>query len=272
MAEQLQSAARKNAQDLWSEFPCGAVDGKETADLEYFRRVEERRYAETDQWLTRILPYDGYRNKKVLEIGIGQGTDLTQFAKNGAICYGADITDEHLRLTAENFKAHGYTVGLCKCDAATLDFPDNSFDFVYSIGVIHHIPDADRVLKEIARVLKPGGRFLGAVYRKWSAFHLFQKLLFDGLLTGKLYRLGYAGLLATLERGADGVLVKPYIRLYTRKTFAQLCEAARLRVVACKVCHLQESHFGILAHLFRRNVSGLETRLGWYLVIEAEKQ
>lgn len=71
--------------------------------------------------------------------------------------------------------------------------------------MLHHIPEIDKVITENQRVLKPGGRLMIALYYKCSAFHLFWKILANGLRNGWLFTKGYAGLLATIESDADGV-------------------------------------------------------------------
>ena len=91
--------------------------------------------------------FEQYSDRRILEIGVGLGTDLVQFAKAGAVCHGIDITDRHLELAARNFALRGLPVTLKKCDAARIECPDGYFDVVYSFGVIHHIPDAAAVLR-----------------------------------------------------------------------------------------------------------------------------
>jgi len=141
---------------------------------------------------------------------------------------------------------------------------------VYSFGVIHHIPDAASVVREIRRVLKPGGKSLVTLYHKYSFFHFF--LLFvRGLLFGRLFRLGYAGLLATIEGGADGKEIKPYVKLYSRSEARALFSTFQVRCVS--VHQLDLGRFGaswpgrFLASLLR----GLEPVIGWYVVVETQK-
>src|SRR6185503_12457249 len=89
--------ARRTAVDRASR---GAVDGDLTS-LAYFLEVERTRYAQ-QAWQRRVFPFDRCRGQRVLEIGVGLGTDLAQFAKAGAICHAIDITDRHLEAAARN--------------------------------------------------------------------------------------------------------------------------------------------------------------------------
>jgi SAM-dependent methyltransferase len=263
------AAAREQAVKQWTAHPCGAVEG----DLDspaYFAEVERSRYAQ-QAWQKRVFRFDQYQGRKVLEIGVGLGTDLVQFARAGAVCHAIDITDRHLEAAARNLETRGLSAVLKKCDAARLDFADASFDLVYSFGVIHHIPDASRVVREIHRVLKPGGTCLVALYHKYSFFHFF--LLFvRGLLFGRLFRLGYSGLLATIEGGADGKETKPYVKLYGRSEARALFSPFQVRSVS--VHQLDLGRFGgswpgrLLAPVLR----SLEPVIGWYVVVESEKR
>jgi SAM-dependent methyltransferase len=116
----------------------------------------------------------------VLEIGCGTGCDLLQFAKNGAIATGVDITDEHLRLAQNRV---GNLAQVRRSDGRELPFPNASFDYVYSHGVIHHCHEPEKIAAEILRVLKPGGRFNIHLYALLSL-----KPLWELLLHGKKWR------------------------------------------------------------------------------------
>jgi 2-polyprenyl-3-methyl-5-hydroxy-6-metoxy-1,4-benzoquinol methylase len=263
--------ARDGATRQWNATACGELAG-DKYQLEYFERVAAERYRQ-QPWQHDYFRFDRFGGKDVLEIGIGQGSDLLQFAKAGARCHGVDITDNHLQLTERNFALRGLAVQLHKSDATSIPLPSGSMDCVYSFGVIHHIPEAQRVVAEASRVLRPGGTLMFALYYKWSAFHLSAKLLRDGLLKGRLFTLGYDGLLATIESGADGRSIKPYVKLYSKASARRLVEAAKLRVSDLSVHQLHVDHLVPAALLRRRvHVGGLlERQLGWYVTCIASK-
>lgn len=263
----ISNVAREGAQATWNARACGEEEGDRDS-LAYFDAVAARRYAD-HPWMRDYFRYADYRGKRVLEIGIGQGTDLVSFAQGGAVCHGVDITDNHLRLTEKNFALRGLPVSLHRADAVQLPFPDDHFDCVYSMGVLHHIPEIETVLAEIRRVLRPGGTLLVSVYNKWSAFHIFRKVLADGIRSGALFRMGYAGLLATIEERADGIRIKPYVKLYTPSSLTRLLKGFEIEDVSVR--HLDGRHFwpDFVGRALDRYARLLEPRLGWYVNVKA---
>ena len=259
--------ARVEAQKQWNTTPCGQVGGNADT-LEYFRDVAAARNLQ-QPWTGSYFDYDRFRGREVLEIGVGHGTDLLRFARGGAVCHGVDITDRHLALTQRNFELHGLKVDLHKSDATRLPFDDESLDCVYSFGVLHHIPEIEAVIAEVRRVLRPGGTLMVAVYYKWSAFHLFSKLIGDGIAKLWLLRKGYAGLLSTIEEGSDGVRIKPYVRLYSKAEIRWLLRGFAVEDVS--VHQLVGEHFWRLKPLFGWAVEPLQKRLGWYVAFKATK-
>jgi ubiquinone/menaquinone biosynthesis C-methylase UbiE len=263
----LDYGARINAQSQWNAQACGELDGDKST-VEYFDRVAADRYRQ-QPWQHRYFDFQSFAGKRVLEIGIGQGTDLLQFANAGARCYGVDITDNHLALTRRNFELHGKKVELRKADATAIPFPEGFFDCVYSFGVLHHIPEIEAVMAEIRRVLAPNGRLMVALYYKYSAFHA-RKILMHGIGRGWLATKGYAGLLSTIEAGADGVRIKPYVRLYDKSSVRRLVTGFALEDLS--IHQLHADHFPpLVATASRPILPVLEKHLGWYIAFKATK-
>ena len=255
----------------WNTNPCGEVKGEFPNRLSYFEEVEKSRYKEQD-WMHDFFQYEKFSGKKVLEIGIGHGTDLWQFAKNGANCFGIDITKKHLELTKENFKVRGGEVTLKECDARKIDFPDNTFDCVYSFGVLHHIPEIKKCFMEILWVLKPGGTAMIGLYNKWSVFH-FLYILGNGILKGHLFRLGYRGFMSIIEKGADGRDIKPYVSTWSLKELVSLCRDSGMSIEKIATKQLKPSHFGIqrMGKILLKLFPSMKTKYGWYVVVIVKK-
>lgn len=174
--------------DFWNERTCGTWNIKEEKyTREYFDAIEEERYNLQPE-IFSFAQFSRYRGKKVLEVGIGAGTDFIQWVRSGAFATGIDLTDEaikhtQIRLSLENLNCEQLLVSDCE----SLPFPDNSFDLVYSWGVIHHTPNTENALKEIIRVCKPGGECKIMVYHRNSLLAFFFWIKY-ALLKGKFWK------------------------------------------------------------------------------------
>lgn len=255
----------------WNATPCGSTDvNEQIGTLEFFDAVRKSRYEVTDTWMKEKIPFRMGKGKKVLEIGFGMGTDLLTWRLEGAEVYGIDITEKHFTLAQANFKTHNQPVHLQLADAANIPFPSDSFDIVYSNGVLHHTPDTVRCISEAFRILKPGGMLIFSMYRTYSAFHLISKLLVEGIVQGKLKKLGYRGLMSTIEQGADGITIKPLVKTYTQNQLQHML--ADFSKVEFKVGHLKREHFSKFKFLIPKFMEkALEPWLGWYLIAYATK-
>ena len=108
------------------------------------------------------------REKRTLEIGVGLGSDHQKLAENGAVLTWIDITQRAIGHTKRRFELMSLYSDLQIADAENLPFDDNSFDAVYSWGVVHHSPETQKSVNEIFRVLKPSGMEKIMIYHKYS--------------------------------------------------------------------------------------------------------
>ncbi|MBM4343314.1 MAG: class I SAM-dependent methyltransferase [Deltaproteobacteria bacterium] len=150
--QQLKSDVRAH----WTAEPCGTREVGGPDRRAYFDQIERERY-ELEPFIPRFAGFAEARGKKVLEIGVGAGTDFIQWLRNGADATGIDLTDHGIALTRERAALEGFSPELRQGDAESLPFADNTFDIVYSYGVLHHTPDTEKAVAEVLRVLKPGG-------------------------------------------------------------------------------------------------------------------
>jgi SAM-dependent methyltransferase len=126
--------------------------------------TEQQRYS-FYPWLYEAAEFRHHRGERVLELGCGTGCDLLQFARNGCEAVGVDLTPEHVRLARERV---GNAAHIYRADIRQLPFASESFDYIYSHGVIHHSDEPRRIVDELLRVLRPGGKFNVQVYNRWS--------------------------------------------------------------------------------------------------------
>jgi len=131
--------------------------------------------------LLRLVDFDGYRGRSVLEVGCGAGVDLARFAKGGADVTGVDLASAAIELARANFAQQGLRGRFEVADAEHLPFPDNTFDLVYAHGVVQYTAAPRQLVQECRRVLKPGGRAVFQVYNRVSWLNALSKLMKVGL-------------------------------------------------------------------------------------------
>ena len=154
-----------------------------------------------------LIPYDELASKDVLEIGSGTGVHARLLADAGANVTAVDLTPTAVDLTRRRLERAGLSADVREADAEALPFADDSFDFVWSWGVIHHSESTDRVIAEIARVLRPGGRLALMVYHRSSITFWMNYVLYRGVLRGGLLRETPDEL---ANRWSDGVIARHY--------------------------------------------------------------
>lgn len=151
---------------------------------DYFEETEQYRYSVTPD-VFQFAQFTRWHGKKVLEIGIGAGTDFIQWVRAGAEAYGIDLTEEAVEHTKKRLELYGLKAREVRVgDAENLPYANNTFDLVYSWGVLHHTPDTEKAIGEAIRVAKPGGRIKLMLYHRWSVLMLF-KWLQVNFLKGK---------------------------------------------------------------------------------------
>jgi SAM-dependent methyltransferase len=238
---------------------------------EFFQAVDRQRYGTYAPWLPEVAGFSSYGRYRLLEVGCGMGTDLAAFARGDAQVFAVDLTPRHLAIARQRLVAEGHAVRLARSDAEVLPFADNSFDVVYSFGVLHHTPGTQQAFDEIHRVLRPGGRAIIALYHRNSAFFWIHTIFVRGFLWGELFRLGYRQLMADIESGQGNAL--PMVKVYSRFQLGRMFKA--FRSVTTEVHHLEAGHFSYFAPVARRMPDwmfrALSQRYGWYVVARACK-
>lgn len=207
--------------DFWQTHPCGAelvgdLNDDSRAEYEsFFERYDEFRYAKEPHILKNLERID-FAGKRVLEIGLGQGSDAEQIVHRGAIYCGVDLTDESVKRVRMRFELRGLPLERSeRASALELPFDADSFDIVYSHGVLHHIPEIERAQSEIARVLKPGGRLIAMLYAKWSLNYLISISVARRLGLAAMYALGMkgSGIYADHLNNAHETGLRKYLRM-----------------------------------------------------------
>ena len=155
------------------------------------RRFFESAYYAQDKGqapFSRFMPESAIRGRRVLEIGCGMGSHAELLTRRGANLTAIDQTRFAVRATMERTKIRGLPIDVRELDAEWLPLPENEFDLVWAWGVIHHSRSTETIVKNVARVLKPGGSFLFMVYYRPSLVYWLQCALIRGVLTGQLLK------------------------------------------------------------------------------------
>src|SRR5262245_1079416 len=138
----------------WEREPCGTRGASTDDRREFFKQVERERY-ELEPYIPSFAQFELGRGKRVLEVGVGAGTDFVRWVRAGAAATGIDLTEHAIALVGERLQLEGLSAELKVADAEHLPFDSSTFDIVYSYGVIHHTPNTIKEVREIHRVLKP---------------------------------------------------------------------------------------------------------------------
>lgn len=148
---------KKQVHDLWDQASCGEdlfLVGTEAAG---FEAQAKARYELEGKMIFPLARFAEAKGLKVLEVGVGLGAEHQCFAEAGADLYGIDLTERAVEHTRRRLEIFNLGSNLSVGDAEKLNFPDESFDLVYSWGVLHHSPDTRQAVSEVFRVLKRGG-------------------------------------------------------------------------------------------------------------------
>jgi len=263
---------KQRAQEQWSEDPCGAVYGREHdfGTREFFDAVEQHRYHEYAPWMPDVMGFNEFAGARLLEIGCGMGTDLLQFARGGAKVTGVDLTPRSIEISRQHLAVYNKTGDFAISDCETLPFAGDSFDVVYSNGVLHHTPDTVGAVREVYRVLRPGGQARVMLYHRGSAAYWGDIIVRHGLLQGELLR-GHSpeeimGRYVEFNEGGGRPLVKVYSRGQARRLFSMF------REVKIQVEQLTRPELYFLGRFIpERMFRQLRRSVGWNVIVSARK-
>ena len=291
------STLKERVRSFWQENPCGTkFADAPPGSRRFYELVEEHRY--TKEWHIPVAAhFADAKDLAVLEVGCGLGTDGAQFAKAGAKYTGIDLTDAAVELAKRRFELFDLPGTFRVADAERLDFPDNSFDLVYSHGVLHHTPDTPTAVREIHRVLRPGGKAVVMLYHRdsynyrvnismlrrtgvqllrWNTgvklVHLLTGEPEDSLRTHARQlqtQSEYLNSEEFLSRNTDGA-GNPLARVYSRREARELFKD--FAHVELRTYFLNKRWLPVLGPLLPRSLeSRLASRWGWHLWIYATK-
>ena len=164
----LPSTIKGQIQKFWQASTCDSWFTDEArGTLAFDRSLDQHRY-KVHWWLQSAVGFETTRGLRVLEIGRGCGSEAELFARAGTDYTALDLTNAAVSITRRRFQLLGLKGRFIQGDAENLPFASGSFDLVYSHGVLHHTPDTLRTIREIYRVLSPGGLAVIMLYYRDS--------------------------------------------------------------------------------------------------------
>ena len=222
---------------------------------EYFDEIEEYRYR-VEPFIHQFAQFTRFRGKKVLEIGVGAGHGPCPVCPGRRAPLRHRLTEEGVAMVMKRLALEGLQSDLRRSDAENLPFDDNTFDYVYSWGVLHHTPDTEKAISEVYRVCKPGGRVCIMLYHRYSLL-AFQFWLRYGLLKLKPFR----SLKDVIYHHMESIGTKSYSQKEVRELFHQF---TNVRITPLLTT-------GDTNPLPGGIVKYIPQSFGWFLVIQGSK-
>ncbi len=187
----------------------------EEGGKEFFDEIDRRFFGNVRPFMPwkripfdNLIPFSELKHKKVLEIGVGLGSHANLLSAQAQSYTGIDLSAYAVKMTAARMKIFQRVADIRQMDAEDMKFPDSTFDFVWSWGVIHHSSNTRRILQEMHRVLKPGGRAVVMVYnRGWWNYYVCGGLI-NSVLRGGIFR--YGSVAKSIQAHTDGALARYY--------------------------------------------------------------
>ncbi len=265
----------EKVQDFWDERPCNIRHSPlPLGTKEYFDQVEQRKYF-VEPHIPGFAEFPKWKNKRVLEIGCGIGTDTINFARAGARVTAVDLSPKSLEIAQQRAEIYGLSdsVRFCCGDTEKLDqvVPVEPYDLVYSFGVIHHTPHPDKAIEKIKKYMTPKSELRLMMYSKIS-YKLFWIMKEEGVWDmGKMDEL--------IARNSEAQTGCPVTYSYTFNDLRSLLRGFKIldmykahiftwEIEAYKRYEYKKDP--AWANVDDRQLSEIEKELGWHTLVRAK--
>jgi len=264
----------ESVREFWNAHPCNIRHSPQPIGTrEYFDDVERRKYF-VEGHIPVFAEFDKWRGKRVLEVGCGIGTTTMSFARAGAIVTAMDLSAESLALAQRRAEVYDVQdhVRFYEGNGEQLSsvVPVESYDLVWSFGVIHHSPSPDRIVREIRKYMAPGSEFRLMVYSRMS-YKLFWIMKEEGVWDmGRIDEL--------IAKNSEAQTGCPVTYSYTFESVRKLLDG--FRVLDISKAHIftwdipayrryEYKKDAAWAGVGDEELSALEKELGWHMLVRA---
>ena len=248
----------KEVKNFWEQHLCNEFYTKEKRGSDkYFAEIEKKRYS-YQYHLTDLFRYfrkynARFKDKTMLEIGCGMGMDSIHLCRCGFKLTAIDLTEVAIKVAKERAKKERCKINFHLGNAEKLKFKDESFDYIWSNGVLHHTPNIQQAVNEVHRVLKTGGKAYIMLYAKYSLVNFIHKL----------FNIPY-------EMPKDMKDHCPVVYTYDRKTLKKLFKRfSRVKMHKDYPYTFGFRYFAMITPKFLKKIIGRV--IGWHYMIEVIK-
>ena len=252
---------------FWDTEPCGSRYLGEEFDFEHHAAERYR----LEPYIPEFAKFKFSAGLRILEIGVGMGADYEQWLRAGAIAAGVDLSESSLSRARQRCEQAGLKPDLRQADAENLPFENDSFDVVYSYGVMHHSPNTQQCLDEALRVLKPDGTARIMLYHHASLTGIMLWLRFGMWRGQSIRRCVYERLESpgtkTFTRGEVAAMMRHFADLHIEQVFSP-----GDLLLSKPSARFQSLIYRVAWKLFPRSlVRKIARRWGLFLLITARK-
>jgi len=260
--------------EFWNARPCNLRHStKPIGSREYFDEVERRKYF-VEPHIPGFAEFQRWSGKRVLEIGCGLGTDTVSFARAGAQVTAIELSNDSAALARQRLEIFGLSdraaIHVGNAEELPAVIPPETFDLVYSFGVIHHSPHPRRIVEHARRYMTPESELRLMVYSRVS-YKLFWIMKQEGVWD--LSRID-----ELIARNSEAQTGCPVTYTYDIESAQALLDG--FQILEIRKAHIFTWDVGPYtrheyvkapewANVSDEQLAALERELGWHLLIRA---